>query len=209
MRWTHYLTADILETDQIMFEVSFYTGTDAEANTRQTKKIADIAEDGGRCTLQISSASPTYWTATVSDIYYVCNNSQFTEDSDDPLVRCYDTSPNDNTYTNDTPTVEANDENDWTVPDDGDDEFDDPWCTRAGSSGSWSPFRCKSIICVMERNMVTEDDKDSATDSYYDFAFSTDGVDDIMQIRPERAKLYFNKDTYSTPMYAQYSASNT
>lgn len=137
--------------------------------------------------MQISSSSPTYWTATVSDIYYVCNNSNYVN-TDDPLVRCYtasDAVAGTNDYTSDTPTVEATDENDWAVPDDGDDNFDAPWCTRAGSSGSWSPFRCSKIYCVMERNLVTETSKTCGTDTCYDFSFVTStSVTDQMQIRP-------------------------
>lgn len=57
----------------------------------------------------------------------------------------------------------------------------------------------------MERNLTTEYDKTS-TDTYYDFNFvTTDTTNDIMQIRPKRAKLYFNKATYSTPIYASYT----
>ena len=192
MRWYHELTANILDTDQITFEVSFYSGTDSEANAAQRKDISAIGEDGGQCTLQISSSTPTYWTATVSDIYYVCNNSGYTT-SDDPLVRCYTASTTSggtgsNDYTSDTPTVETTDENDWAVPDDGDDNFDSPWCTRAGSSGSWSPFRCSKIVCVMERNLIVETDKDctqSGSDTCYDFNFTTsDTTNTQMQIRP-------------------------
>lgn len=117
MRWTHTLTADILETDVITFEVNFYAGTDAAAAKSQSTDISAIAEDGAQCTLQISSATPTYWSATVSDIYYVCNSSTYVAGTETGLDRC----SGDNTYTNYTPTIEPTDENDWATPDDADD----------------------------------------------------------------------------------------
>lgn len=47
MRWYHELTANILATDKILFEVSFYAGADSEAPTRQRPEATDMAEDGG------------------------------------------------------------------------------------------------------------------------------------------------------------------
>ena len=51
--------------------------------------------------------------------------------------------------------------------------------------------------------MSTEADKVAGTDAFYDYELIPDTAAagwDIIQIRPGRAKLYFNKDTYTTPM---------
>ena len=143
LRWYHDLTANILKTDKILFEVSFYAGTDAQAATRQSADIGAMAEDGGQCALQINSDDTQFWSATLSDIYYICNNTEYNASNDGPLVRCVGNNSagaaNTNDYTSDTVNVEAADENDWVLPYE-DNNSEAKWCTEAGSKTTWSPF---------------------------------------------------------------------
>ena len=97
--------------------------------------------------------------------------------------------------------VEAADQNDWVLPYEDADDEDELWCTQAGSETSWSPFQCSKIKCLMQRKMITEDDKDFANgDTQEDFPFtpSASNGQATMTIRQGRAQLFFNKDTYTT-----------
>jgi len=79
---------------------------------------------------------------------------------------------------------ESSSNNQWELPFE-DDDPDEPWCTRANTETTYSPFWCSKIMCTMERPLDTGD-------TTYDWAFTDyddegDGVYDIMTIMHQRA----------------------
>ena len=107
--------------------------------------------------------------------------------------------------------VEAADQNDWVLPYEDADDEDELWCTQAGSESSWSPFQCSKIKCLMQRKLVTEDDKDFTTDTQEDFALApaSNNGQDVLTIRQGRARLFFNKDTYTSGYELMLSSTET
>ena len=101
--------------------------------------------------MQVSSDDSQFWTATLTDVWYKCNA---TPTSGKVNSKCTNTG---NTYTEDAVNVEPADKNDWVLPFT-DKDTDNPWCTRANTKGgTFSPFQCKSLKCVMERPFLTKE----------------------------------------------------
>ena len=67
IRLQHNLTADIFATDVVLFELSYRP----KLLPAPTDK-ATIGEDYVQCEMQRSSTDKQYWTAAVSEGYYIC-----------------------------------------------------------------------------------------------------------------------------------------
>ena len=195
-------------------------GSEETAASRLSKLPTAMGEDGCQCNVEINSDNEKFWSATATDIYYNCDDTTYATDystavaddatastADDvvttnvdalnPLENCAGS----NTYSNDTPNIESADDTDWEIAY-SDDDPDLPWCTRAGEAGTWSPFQCTAIKCILQRKFATEEDKVADVDEFYDFEFFPTTVEtetDTMNIRSQRAKIFFNKDTFTVP----------
>ena len=86
LRITHNLVAQILSTDTVVFEISFIPASQWITTYSATSKtggrpvgvnnagaVTVLGEDGGRCSLSINTAQRSFWTPTVSDIWYKCD----------------------------------------------------------------------------------------------------------------------------------------
>jgi hypothetical protein len=152
LRITHNLVAQILSTDTVVFEISFIPASQWITTYSATSKtggrpvgvnnagaVTALGEDGGRCSLSINTAQKSFWTPTVSDIWYKCDVPT--------IVPTYGTStdPNrcavsTNAWAVDTVQIESTSTNNWSAPV-VDNDADNPWCTLANTAAlGYSPF---------------------------------------------------------------------
>lgn len=174
VRLEHKLYADIFATDKVMFEVAFRPKSMGAPTDRNS-----IGEDYMACEMQQSTTDAAYWSASVSEGYYVCNDTLQVDDTD----VCLGISASDDNY-----DKQNEGQSDWATPYTDDGLTGPEWCTKAYSSGSVrGPFECSALKCVAERSLDTGD-------AVNDLAFSpTPGSPDYMVIQPGRARVYINK----------------
>ena len=166
----HHLEMNILASDIIEFEMSFRPNSKPYATSATA-----IGEDYFICKLTQDSDSPQFWTADISDGYYLCEAS--TPDGNGDYCNGVDYSAK---------SQETQDSVSWATPYADDDEKDF-WCTHAGDKDTWSPFECTAIQCPVWRNLDT-------LDVTRDLSFTTTAADQ-MNVRIGRAMLRINSDT--------------
>ena len=160
------------------FEVSFRPSLLGDS-----QDINSIGEDYVTCEMAQSSSDGAFWTATVSEGYYLCKNDA------NPSNVCSDpTAFLDDDSANYVQTPEST--SDWVTPWT-DDDPKDFWCTKANTKKGdpLSPFECTALKCIVERDLDTGDD-------VRDLKFQSSSVGPVVDklvIQPGRAKLYINK----------------
>lgn len=197
LRITHELTANIQKTDTVTFELSFVPESKWD-NVDDSDYASGLGEDAGRCELTNNVDDEQFWEVTLTDIYYKCNGTPAAPvGTTEPLTtKCSDAA---NTYNSNSVLSESSSNNQWTSPFE-DDDSDAPWCTPANTEGgSYSPYQCTKIKCVMERLLDTGD-------TTYDWAFSESddgtGLIDNMMILNGRAQVWITSATYDVAMTA-------
>jgi hypothetical protein len=175
----HKLTADIKATDVVLFELAFRPNSLPPATDTAT-----IGEDYVRCEMSRSSTDGAFWSASVTEGYYICKGTDVTD-------VCKGVATDPATLSDDSPESTS----DWAAPYTDNDPADF-WCEKHNTvkGAVLNPFECKSLRCVIERKLDTGD-------TAKDFKFTTP---DEMVIKPGRARLYINK---STTQFA-FAASN-
>ena len=179
LRLTHKLVAPILATDEITFTVQFYAQSAPPVLSSEV-----IGEDQLGCTLAISKEDSRFWVQTVTDGAKKCD-----ETADVPYNTTGFCENPANTYNTENGTLESSENSHWLVSFE-DNDPENRFCEEV-STTEWSPYKCKSIMCVMERLLDTKDTEN-------DFIFKPDGntAPDKMIIRPNRAWLQINKSTF-------------
>ena len=160
----HTLTMDILATDMITFDLNF----DNEATGKSIVEPNVITYDSSRCIIKQNTRDTDYWEMTPFDGYWFKSSD----------------SPPKYTYTQDYVTSQ-----DWKCRIIDDATLDtDKFCQKPPAvtpPTPASPYACKSLKCVVERPLITND-------NLYDAQFSTTtGTPEFMVIKPGRALLYF------------------
>jgi hypothetical protein len=108
------LTANILQTDLVKFELTFIpaskwlTGVD-------NLSASTLGEDGGVCLLTNNAASTKFWTPTMTDIWYKCDvpSSAPVWGSTGNANKCALTT---NTWATDATQTELSSTNNWSAP---------------------------------------------------------------------------------------------
>lgn len=220
LRVTHELTANILSTDVVQFELAYIPWSQWLSGTNIAGKptgidntsASNLGEDAARCSLSINASNKMFWQATVSDAWYKCDLP-----STNPPTGGWGslTDPNkcahaSNTWASDAANIESSSTNNWAAPL-LDADPDDPWCTQANTETTYSPYQCKKIKCIMQRSLDTGDD---VYDYQFDFANgqSTNPVkvdEDAMIIQLGRARVWINADSFSTGMAGPAKADTT
>jgi len=170
LRITHDLTANVMKTDKVMFEIAY------EVSSLPTQTVGSLIQrDMVRCQMEINSNDNRFWVATLTDGYY-------TKDVVDALSG----SPQE-------PQSELAENTSWATPfADNSEKEADRWCTAANSKTIWSEYQCTRLRCYLERDMNTGD-------SNYDLNFTVkSGTIDKMVIPIQGAQLWFNKTSFST-----------
>ena len=167
LRVTHELTADILASDVVQFELAFIplsrwsSGTNIAGVTIgiDNTSATNLGEDAGRCSLTINTSNNKFWQATLSDGWYKCDLPAV-----NPPVLGWGTVsyPNKcshltNTWGTDGANVESSSTNNWVAPFT-DIDPENPWCTQANTLTTYSPYQCSKIKCIMQRPLDTGDD---------------------------------------------------
>lgn len=190
LRITHELTANILISDTVTFELSFVPLSKWD-NVDDSDYASGLGEDAGRCELENNADDTQFWDVTLTDIYYKCNGVAAAASATGAPIqtKCSDSA---NTYNSNSVLSESSSNNQWTSPFE-DDDADAPWCTAANiENGTYSPFQCTKIKCVMERLLDTGD-------TTYDWAFSesadSDSIVDYMYILNGRAQMWISSST--------------
>ena len=155
-------------------KVLFEIGFSASSVPAPTTGTA-IQLDMVRCQMEMNTQDNRFWVATLTDGYYTkdaYNNAAGPE-----------------------PATELADNNNWKTPFTDNDPLN-RWCDPANTATIWSEFQCKSLSCYLERDLNTGD-------STNDIAFTTSPtLTDMMVIDIGRAKLWFNKTSYSIALAA-------
>ena len=150
LRVTHELTANILRTDVVQFELSYIPWSQWASGSNiagqpigvDNTSNSNLGEDAARCSLSITSSDEKFWHATVSDAWYKCDIPNVVL----PAVLEWGTAtyPNKcshstNTWANDAANIESSSTNNWAAPL-LDADPDDPWCTQANTETTYSPY---------------------------------------------------------------------
>lgn len=214
---THELTANILKTDTVKFELSFIpasqwlaTTINSQAHGIDNASAGTIGEDGGQCLMTNNAADTQFWTQTLTDIYYKCDIGTVTTWATAGVAanKCSHAA---NTWNTDAVSLDPSGSKNWT-PFETDNDSSNPWCTPPDST-TYSPFACTKLICKMQRPLVS-------TDKVYDWSFDSvldttvpnkyllttesavNPAEDYMIIQTGRARVWINSATYSVGLAA-------
>lgn len=121
IRIENKLYANIFATDKIVFEVAYRPKNMGSPTDRNS-----IGEDYFSCEMQQSTTDAAYWSASVSEGYYICNDTTLVYDDD----VCKGLSSSDDNY-----TKQNEGQSDWATPYTDDGVSGPYWCTKAYSDG--------------------------------------------------------------------------
>ena len=107
------MTANILQSDVVKFELSFIPAS--KWLSVDNASASTLGEDGGICSLANNAASTKFWTPTMTDIWYKCDlpGTVPVWGSDAAPNKC---AVSTNTWATDTVQTELSSTNNWTAP---------------------------------------------------------------------------------------------